>query len=234
MILLPNNLQTLELPLDRESVGYYELINGKPTDITILTNTSLMPSNYFSISPKDTLMLSTKTNVVIFHTHINDNSHLSNEDIESSNRCGYPYLMSNIKTGGWDYYNPKEVPPLEGRKYSYSHSNCYTLVRDYYKLTYGRTLTNYKLTTPTAYLEDGWNEFYKYFNTEGFTKVDLPKQGDVLLLKIGKTGLGCEANHCGIYIEDNKILHHLSNNLSKIEPLTERLRRHITKIVRLT
>jgi proteasome lid subunit RPN8/RPN11 len=231
-MLLPPNLKTLELPMDKESVGYYQVIDGQPTDIKLLNNTSLLPSNYFSISAKDLILINSLCNVVIFHTHINDNSYLSNEDIKGSNNCGLPYLMSNLKTGSWDYYNPLDKPPLEGRRYSYSHSNCYTLVRDYYQQVFNITLSSYQLTTPTAYLENNWNEFYKYFKQESFRPVEIPRQGDVLLLRIGRVGLGCEANHCGIYINDNKILHHLSNNVSKIEPLTERLFKHITSIVR--
>jgi proteasome lid subunit RPN8/RPN11 len=233
-MLLPPNLSKLELPLDKESVGFYQIINNKPTDITLLTNTSLLPSSYFSLSVKDIIMLHKLDNVVIFHTHINQLSYLSNEDIKGSNSCGFPYLMSNLITGKWDYYNPNEVPLLEGRKYSYSHSNCYTLVRDYYKQTYNRTLNNYYLTTPTAYLEDGWNEFYKYFKAESFTPVDAPKEGDVLLFRIGRCNASCQANHCGIYLDDNKVLHHLQDQESKIEPLTTRLRNHLVSIMRLT
>ncbi len=106
-----------------------------------------------------------------------------------------------------------------GRPFRHGVMDCYSLIRDYYKLEYKLFLDEYPrdwfwwdsksdyLSAMRPPVKDLYGE---NFSKQGFTPIanttDL-KQGDSVLMKLNSDSI----NHAAIYIGDGKILHHVSS-----------------------
>jgi cell wall-associated NlpC family hydrolase len=55
-----------------------------------------------------------------------------------------------------------------------------------------------------------------WYNVNGFVQVETLQVGDSLVYENGLPSLG---NHVGVYLGENKILHHIPNKLSSIDLL---------------
>jgi cell wall-associated NlpC family hydrolase len=109
-----------------------------------------------------------------------------------------------------------EIPePLLGRVYINSVYDCYTLVRDYYRINMNIKFGLYP--RPVAWEKFDPTMFEANFENEGFVKLasmtDM-QVGDILLFKIAR---GKRANHIGVVSRPDYFYHHLSgrNQLSK-------------------
>lgn len=98
-----------------------------------------------------------------------------------------------------------------GRKFRFGVTDCYTMVRDFYKREFGIELRNY------ARYDKFWEDeslYAKFFRNEGFRLVDDGLEfGDLILVALGAS-VAC---HAAIYIGNGKILHHVQNRLSSID-----------------
>ncbi len=99
---------------------------------------------------------------------------------------------------------------LVGRPFVYGVTDCWSLIRDYYHL-HGIELIDtvrsweWESNPEKDYYGDLWQ-------SEGFYRVNSMElqRGDMIFFKIK----GNRYNHAAIYLEDNKILHHLMGKLS--------------------
>lgn len=105
---------------------------------------------------------------------------------------------------------------LLNKPFNHGVQDCYSVVRDFYKINYDMDLTDY------ARADNWWSAgedlYMENFGKEGFQlasdnmKEWLP--GDVILMAIGAS-VAC---HAAIWLgEGNKIVHHFYNRLSNIE-----------------
>lgn len=105
---------------------------------------------------------------------------------------------------------------LLGRPFKHGTTDCYGLVRDFYRDNFGLTLRNY--ARPDNHWDNGFNLYMELFHAEGFRPLDvLPmywRPGDSLLMAIRSR----VANHAAVVVEDGLILHHLYGCLSRVEP----------------
>lgn len=97
------------------------------------------------------------------------------------------------------------------RPFRFGITDCYTIVRDFYKNEFGITLRNY------ARYDKFWEDeslYLKFFKNEDFVLVDDELQfGDVILVALGAS-VAC---HAAVYLGNGKILHHVQNRLSTID-----------------
>lgn len=104
---------------------------------------------------------------------------------------------------------------LLGRPFDWDNSHCYHLVRDFHLDNFGMELTNY--ACPVDWWDKGGDLFMENYFKEGFVPFrDHPrdvKPGMVVLMSIRAQ----VANHCGILMPGEKILHHLTGQVSCIE-----------------
>lgn len=96
---------------------------------------------------------------------------------------------------------------LQGLPFDEHKQNCYSLVRQFYKLLFDIELRDY--ANPHAWWSAGQNLFMDNFRAEGFQLLDCSPRdlqfGDVLLMAISAP----VANHAAIIVDNHRILHHL-------------------------
>lgn len=108
----------------------------------------------------------------------------------------------------------KDLSKYVGRAFVHGDTDCYGLIRDFYKDEFGIELTNYARND--GWWNEGQNLYIDNFKKEGFYLLDDMEEsqfGDLFLI-----ALGCSvASHGAIYIGENKILQHVQDHLSSID-----------------
>ncbi|WP_419902136.1 NlpC/P60 family protein [Kiloniella sp.] len=104
---------------------------------------------------------------------------------------------------------------LLGTEFNHGKQDCYTLIQQFYRDNFDISLRDY--ARPTKWWDRDMDLYSDNFRTEGFEVVDLHirdwQPGDLIMMAI-QTSVAC---HAGIWIGDNKILHHFLNRRSNIE-----------------
>ena len=115
---------------------------------------------------------------------------------------------------------------LTGKEYVYGTQDCYTVIRDYYKLK-GILLPDFERPED---LDTADSIFLEQAELCGFYPVDfdLRKVGDMVVMKLRtKTPM-----HAAIYVGDDKILHQRTNSLSAVEPFGRYYRQSVAAVYR--
>ena len=101
-----------------------------------------------------------------------------------------------------------------GRPFEIGVSDCYSLLRDFYKDVFDIHLKNY--ARPNDYHTMKYSLYEKYAESEGFEpftgSYQDVKYGDVFCMNIDADFI----NHIGIYIGQGEMLHHYWGRLSEI------------------
>ena len=123
-----------------------------------------------------------------------------------------------------DEANPE---PLVGREFIHGINDCYSVVRDWFRIERGITLKNF----PRGF---GWwntdqNLYAKNFAIAGFEEIPLEQIqiGDCLLMHIGSGVI----RHAAVVTGHNEITHHMFHRLSGVDSLSK-WNRCIAKAVR--
>lgn len=152
----------------------------------------------------------------VIHSH-NNYDKASKEDQQQQLELDVPFGIINM-----DINRPKHVvfwgdtlpiEPLEGRQFFYGVWDCYSLVRDYIRL-------NTEYTPPNPARDwDFWNKGVSMFEGHieqgtayDFIDIKDAGPGDVLLYSIHHRKY---INHCGILIENDRVIHHVPNQPSQ-------------------
>jgi cell wall-associated NlpC family hydrolase len=119
---------------------------------------------------------------------------------------------------------------LLGQKYDLGKTDCYSLIKQFYFDNFGLEMRDY--ARPDWWWKEDLNLYYENFRREGFKSIDIPiheiEIGDGLLMSFSSTF----PNHAGVYVGENKVLHHFYNNLSGTDPLRTGIRNSVTAILR--
>lgn len=109
------------------------------------------------------------------------------------------------------------IPKLVGRSFRFGVTDCYSLIRDWYRLEQGITLADYPRRS--NWYQTGQNHYLEKFAEVGF--VLIPKTeaepGDVFLLQVAGSPV---PNHAALYLGNSLILHHFYNRLSNRPPVS--------------
>jgi len=203
----------------KEAVGLLLNVKGKqryyPCQNLAITN-----HQEFILNPEDYVKADNLGEIIgIFHSHPITPPTPSQADRISCEHSNLPWYIVNPKTEQWAELKPEGYKPeLCGRPWVWGITDCWSLVRDWYKQEKGIELIDYdRSMTPQDFLENPL--FEKYAKDTGFRELgndEPPKVGDVLLMSIMHPTL----NHVAIFLGD-MVLHHLADRLSCKEPYSE-------------
>ena len=203
----------------RESVGVLIIIKGKEQYYPC-NNLSTYSQQCFILDPEDYVKADALGEITaIVHSHPVTPPSPSQADKVSCEQSGLKWHIVNPKTETWGYCEPTGYkPPLIGRQWVWGVTDCWSLVRDYYKEQHNIQLLDYQRpTTPQDFLDNPL--FEQYAERTGFRELNKDEKlqkGDVLLMSI----LHPTLNHVAIFLGD-EILHHLADRLSTREPYNE-------------
>ena len=203
----------------RESVGVLIVIKGKEQYYPC-NNLSTYSQQCFILDPEDYVKADSLGEITaIVHSHPVTPPSPSQADKVSCEQSGLKWHIVNPKTETWGYCEPTGYkPPLIGRQWVWGVTDCWSLVRDYYKEQHNIQLLDYQRpTTPQDFLDNPL--FEQYAERTGFRQLNKDEKlqkGDVLLMSI----LHPTLNHVAIFLGD-EILHHLADRLSTREPYNE-------------
>ena len=203
----------------KESCGLLLNIKGKEKYYPC-NNLSMTQHQCFIIDPIDYVKADNLGEIIaIVHRHPITPPTPSQADRISCEHSNLPWYIVNPKTEQWADLKPEGYKPeLCGRPWVWGITDCWSLVRDWYKQEKGIELVDYERSmTPEEFLKNPL--FEKYAKNTGFRELandEALKKGDVLLMSI----LHPTLNHVAIFLGD-MVLHHLADRLSCKEPYSE-------------
>ena len=203
----------------KESCGLLLEIKGKEKYFPC-KNISTYSQQCFIIDPDDFVKAEETGNILaVIHSHPVTPPIASQADKISCEDSKLPWHIVNPKTEQWGYYEPSGYkPPLIGRHWVWGITDCWSLVRDWYKEEKNIILRDWdRPTTPQQFLENplfescAWRTGFRELRTD-----EKLINGDVLLMSI----LNPTLNHVAIFL-DGDVLHHLADRISCKEPYNQ-------------
>ena len=206
----------------KESVGLLLNIKGKQRYYPC-NNLSMSSYQCFVLDPIDYVKADNLGEITaIIHSHPTTPPTPSQADLVSCENSNLPWHIVNPKTEQWGYCEPSGYEaPLLGREWVWGITDCWALVRDWYKKEKDIDLImGTRPVTPEEFMENPMSEEngdgHNFLLQAGFRLLEpneKSENGDVLLMSILAKGL----NHAAIFL-DGDVLHHLTDRLSCREP----------------
>ena len=203
----------------KESCGLLLHIKGKEKYFPC-RNLSMTAFQCFIIDPEDYIKADNTGDIIaVIHSHPVTPPVASQSDKVACEQSGLVWHIVNPKTESWGYLEPTGYKaPILGRQWAWGVTDCYTLVRDWYKEKLNIDLIDWH--RPTTLEEFNKNPmFEKCAEKTGFRELRPDEKlinGDLLFMSIFSNNL----NHVAIFV-DGDVLHHLTDRLSCIEPYSE-------------
>lgn len=177
-------------------------------------NTHTTPRTDFCIDEEDFALAEDQGEVAaICHSHTNSNHEFTQADLTSCELHGVPWILISLPLGSIRYTEPSGyIAPLIGREYTGGILDCYSLVRDYYKVNLNKELPD--IERCDRWWAKGYNiltqENFKYCGFEPISGIENIQLHDCVVMQNN----GTVNNHVAIYIGEGKILHHCYGRLS--------------------
>ena len=203
----------------KESVGLLLNVKGKQRYFPC-ENLAITDHQHFILNPEDYVKADKTGEIIaVVHSHPITPPVASQADKISCEQSGLPWHIVNPNTEKWGYLEPSGYKaPLLGRPWVWGITDCWSLVRDWYKEEKGINLRDWERpTTPEEFLKDPMFERCAW--RTGFRKLrqhEKLQDGDLLFMSIKGNGL----NHVALFL-DGEVLHHLTDRLSCRESYSE-------------
>jgi len=203
----------------KESCGLLLNIRGKEKYFPC-RNLSLTSHQCFILDPEDYVKADSIGEIIaIIHSHPVTPPEPSQADRVACEHSNLKWYIVNPKTETWADLEPTGFKaPLLGRQWVWGVTDCWSLVRDWYKEEKNIELKDWdRPTTPEEFLKNplfqscAWRTGFRELRPE-----EKLINGDALLMSIGSPGL----NHVAIFL-DGDVLHHLTDRLSCREPYSQ-------------
>ncbi|KVN92532.1 C40 family peptidase [Burkholderia ubonensis] len=208
----------------RECCGLVVVVDGVEKYVPC-RNAAATPSEHFVMSPSDYAAAEDLGEIVdVVHSHPGAPARPSMADkamCEQSGIARWVIVSLGVQADGsvavddWCEFGPSGyVAPLVGREFAHGSLDCYSLIRDWYRIERSIELPDFE--RPDGWWDDGRSNLYlDNFSSAGFVDVGQDAElqpGDVLLMQIrSKNGV---PNHAGVYLGDGVLLHHMYGRLS--------------------
>ena len=193
----------------RESCGLVVLSHGSLSYFPC-KNISLK-NDQFIMEPMDYMRAEDGGDIVaVIHSHPDLSPKPSQADLVSCELSGLPWHIVAVPIGTWESLAPSGYKaPLIGRQFKHGVLDCYAIIRDFYKEEYNIDLPDFE--RQEEWWKKGDNLYLENIKNAGFKLYDGPiERGDVILMQIGAKVI----NHAAVYLGNDQIIHHLSNQLS--------------------
>lgn len=148
--------------------------------------------------------------LAVVHSHPDGYACPTASDMRSQISMDVPWCIVTVTKDGPQelfWFGDGVEYPLVGRGFRHGVTDCYDLIRDWYRIERGVTLPQY----PRDW--EWWHKdqdlYRQFFENAGFIEVDEPQEGDVFLAQIRSK----VPNHGGVYLGNGLALHHLSARL---------------------
>lgn len=201
-----------------------------------MINTSNDPMNTFRISASDRLNAGTIEAVVHSHPYDKFNPPKyppewpSTPDMKGWMADNVPWII--VATDGEGISTPvimdeRTIHPLEGREFIHGVHDCYSVIRDWFRLERNTVLK--QIPRGMEWWHEGENLYEDHFKEAGFRIINEEEAmvGDCVLMKIHSRVI-C---HAAVITGHNTILHHVMHRLSGYDRL-DKWRRQIVHYVR--
>lgn len=150
--------------------------------------------------------------VAVVHSHPDVPAAPTEADLVSCEASGLPWHILSWPADDLRTIEPSGYQaPLVGRSFAHGVLDCYTLIRDWYRLERGVNLPDFERR------DDWWatgdDLYMQHYAEAGFAAVsqDQPEQvGDVILMQLRAK----VPNHAAVYLGNGHMLHHLHGRLS--------------------
>lgn len=182
--------------------------NAQGLDYFPCRNAADNPADFFVIDPDDWIAAEENAGVVaVVHSHINGKPFLSTQDRLNQIQTALPWVL--VSDGLVRVFECR--PKLLGRAFVYGQSDCCTLYRDALHLC-GVDIPESVRFGLDEDIER--QQIITHLKRYGFRKVaaDEIRPGYAAVFSIGG-----EANHIGMYIGQDTLLHHLTDRPSRKE-----------------
>lgn len=197
----------------KESCGLVVVVKGKKI-YWPCANIASDSEQMFVIEPSDYASAEDTGEVsAVVHSHPVTPAVPSDADKVAAEKTGVPWYIVSPVTESWGEYIPcGYTSPLIGRRWVWAVQDCWTLARDWYA-EQGIALPDWdRPLNPQDFINSP--RFDSCWNEAGFRELQEDEElqpGDGPLMSIR-----CAAglNHCGIYIGEGMILHHMQGRLS--------------------
>lgn len=184
----------------------------------IITNNKYIPSVNVCENPSigfkiDPVLISKINKIdMVLHTHIETN-YPSKIDMQEQESMGTPWSIGYCPNGyieDWfSWGDSLQIPPLKGRNYRFGITDCWTLIRDWFRLELGILLPIFPRDRND--LANG-KTLFDQFGDADFVEVDNVKYpGDCMLFKMNSSII----NHCGVLVSDEKFIHQPLTGVSR-------------------
>lgn len=198
----------------QECCGLVIVFKGKEKYIRC-NNKATEPREDFFIDPLDYARAEDLGTIIkVVHSHVYKKPEPSVGDLIEMEKHGLPWIIVNSTTGEWGEFKPSGYKhDLLGRPFKHGILDCYSLVKDYFKI-------NKDIELPEYYRQDKWwengqNLYLENFAAAGFRQIfdgSLQKDDCFLMTLHSKV-----PNHSAVYLGDSKIMHHVQGRLSSID-----------------
>lgn len=195
-----------------ESCGFVIEDDGQQQYVPCL-NTSSSPIDQFVISDVEAAVVEQRGSVLaVVHSHPSGCLQLSPYDRVMMNHSQLPWALTDLQAVKVFLPEPEDQLPLLGRDFIHGAVDCFTLIRDYYRMELGIQLPNFE--RDDDWWKHGQDLYMDNFARAGFRLVEgPPEQHDVILMALRSS----VANHGAVYLGQGVILHHVMGRKSTQE-----------------
>jgi proteasome lid subunit RPN8/RPN11 len=222
-------LEHARAELPKEACGLVVVVKGRSRYVPC-RNLAVHPAQQFILDPDDYAAAEELGEIAaVVHSHPVTSALPSQTDLVGCEASRLPWVIVNPQLNTWHEFAPSGYKaPLIGREWVWAVTDCWTLARDWYA-EQGISLPDWERpVTPEDFeraplFDASWRD-------AGFYPVP-PEEiqaGDSVLMCI----TGKALNHCGVYLGDNYLLHHLRLRLSSRDLYGDWLRRCTGRVLR--
>ncbi|QGY29080.1 C40 family peptidase [Pantoea cypripedii] len=204
---------------------------GQSQEYIRCRNIAPKPTDDFIMHPEDFIAAEDRGEVLmVIHSHPDVVQLIPTElDRINCDKSCVEWGIMSWPDGDFCTISPRGDRELAGRRWVLGHADCWSLVREYFRLEHGITLGNWSVDYEW-WVDGKENRYDDNWQGEGFTEVDAAamQPGDVIMMRVQAP----VTNHAAVYLGNNIILHHAFGNLSARIPYGKYYRDRTVRIVR--